>query len=106
MDYRQQTAEATTWRRARQVVIANERDAVPSVVFKEEDVVRLISGEEYRTPSAGFVAGTFNPTEQFPLVNPSTGETTGTTATHADLYVLLHSLYLHLAAQRDASGQP
>jgi hypothetical protein len=53
------------------------------------------------------LVGAFDPVAGlFPLVNPETGEPLGQTMTHAQLYVALHSLYMHLAQERDAAQVP
>lgn len=103
MDYRQQEGAASSWRRARRVTINNDRAAVPSIAFHEEDIVQF-GGNEFRTPLASFVEGDFDPAAEIPLVNPVTGALTGGVATHSDLYVILHSLYIQLAAERDAGA--
>jgi hypothetical protein len=103
MDYRQTTGSAQSWRRARQVQILNQRGVTPSISFSEEDVVSF-SGMEVLTPVLSVVRGTFDPNGAIPLVNPDTGELTGASATQAELYVIVYSLYLQLARQRDAAA--
>jgi hypothetical protein len=107
MDYRQTSGSATSWRRARAVMISNPRNATPSISFGEEDVVS-VNGAETRSDVMGAAArGSLDPTAVIPLVNPDTGELTGETVTQAHLYQVMHSLYLQLAKQRDvASASP
>jgi hypothetical protein len=101
-DYRQKQGSATSWRRAAQVTIHNPRNGQPTINFVEQDVV-VLGNEEFHRQNAGMVAGTFDPQATFPLVSPITGQQFGT-AKQEDLYVLLHSLYLHLAAKRDTGA--
>lgn len=106
-DYRESTVsgEMTTWRRAANVTISNPYNGVPVLIFYEEDKIRLpngsiMSGPGVRDPQIKVNFDT--PLAEFPLRHPVTGEVIGT-AKHQDLYVLLYSLYLDLAAKRDAS---
>lgn len=106
-DYRESsvTGAMTTWRRAANVTISNPYGGIPTLTFYEEDKIRLpdgttMSGPGVRDPQ---IRISFNvPLTEFPLVNPATGEQIGM-ARHQDLYVLLYSLYLDLAAKRDAA---
>lgn len=102
MDYKFQEGSATSWRRAYSVNIQNPTGGSPSILFHEEDVFSM-GGELITRPviSPGLL-GVFDASAEIPLVNPETGDLTGQTATHQDLYVLLHSLYMQLARERDA----
>lgn len=109
-DYRESTTngQMTTWRRAANITISNPADGVPSIVFYEEDKIRLpngslMSGPGVRDPQ--IKADLKDPLTEFPLINPATGEVIGV-ARYQDLYVVLYSLYLHLAAKRDESISP
>jgi hypothetical protein len=110
-DYRETVAEALAWRRAKGVTLDNPLTGAKTVTFTEEDVVTL-NGTTFNQPvtPVGAVRVEFNPEGVFPLVNPATGDEIGQTANHIDLYVMLHSLYIHLAKQRDvthaANGMP
>lgn len=102
-DYRQATGTANLWRRAYQVTINNPRNNPPNILFMEEDVV-TVEGAEFRQPNAGMVSGSFDPSGVIELRDPATGELTGQTATQAELYAILHSLYIQLALARDAAA--
>lgn len=69
----------------------------------EEQVVNL-EGESIQRQRGGvqepFTAE--NAGEEFQLINPETGEQLGATASYQETYVMMHSLYLHLATKRDA----
>lgn len=106
MDYRAETGEATSWRRAKRIVISNELGQTPFIVFSEEDVIS-IGGKEAHIDAMTAVRGDFDPASgTIPLVNPQTGVPLGESMTHADLYVVLYSLYLQLATARDAAAAP
>lgn len=103
MDYRQTEGAATTWRRAHQIIINNQRGNQPSIIFHEEDVVTL-GDKTFSAPGMSAVMGLFDPAEVVPLINPLTGESLGATATHQDLYVLLYSVYIQQANARDVAA--
>lgn len=104
MDYKQTEGSATSWRRARQVVIHNPLNGVPSIAFQEEDAVQMGSVTMSMPGPPTAVTGQFDAAAQIPLINPQTGESLGQVATQGDLYVILYSLYLQLAAARDAAA--
>ena len=69
----------------------------------EEDVATL--ADAVFLTDAGGVAQTFTDDSaetEFTLVHPLTGDVMGT-AQYQQLYLMLHSLYLHVAAERDAA---
>lgn len=101
MDYRQTSSDGTSWRRAAQVIVNNPLGRQASLSFQEQDVMSM-GPNLFQVPTMTAVVGLFEPDAVIPLLNPATGEPLGTTATHQDLYVLLHSLYMQLALLRDA----
>ena len=46
-----------------------------------------------------------NASTEFTMLDPVTNEQIGSTATFQDVYVLLFSLYNHMAAARDAAAE-
>lgn len=105
-NYKQSPVTGESWQRAVRVVIENPVDGTPAISFIEEQVINL-PGEKITRP-AGNVAEPFMPEnylEQFNVINPETGEVIRT-ATYQEVYVVLHSLYLHVAAKRDLANQP
>lgn len=103
MNYRQTEGTATTWRRSSQVQILNPWGGIPSIRFSEEDVAN-VNGQDIKMPLMFSVNAEFHSAAEIPLINPETGESLGKSATHEDLYVLLHSLYIQLAARRDEAA--
>lgn len=105
-DYRESTAPATTWRRAHRVEIYNPLPGmgVPFVEFREEDAIKVAERTiTTPAPNASPLLKRFDPAAgSFALRNPTTGELTGQTMSHAELYAILHSLYIHEALERDA----
>ena len=103
--YNESTASGTTWTRCDQIVIRNPFAGLEkSATFSEENVA--VIGEKILMSRAGFLNKVFNPSEVIELRDPITGETTGETVTHQELYNILYSLYIQTATARDqaASG--
>lgn len=102
-EYPETVAQSTSSRRmsVAHLTVPRGNPAGRVVLFEEEQVI--VIGARTVVSSAGAVQGALVPAETFPVLNPSTGAATGQTATHADLYRLLYSLYMDLAAKRDAA---
>lgn len=101
MNYRETTGEATSWVRAASISIENGYGEVPKAVFHEQEVTTVLGRTVISpVPSLSGLRVAFDTKGTFPLVHPETGAALGV-ASHTDVYVLLHSLYLHLAVQRD-----
>lgn len=101
-NYRETTAEGTSWRRAKQVAIYNPLEAIASkdILFFEEDVV-VIGDKTFHTDS-GIVKAVYDPEGVVQLRNPQTGELTGDTIEQKVVYQALFSMYLDAAEARDA----
>jgi len=100
-NYQQLVISGDSWVRSNRIVIENPLNGTPNISFAEEKVVVL--GDDILHSQFGLVMENMtDPASSFPVINPMTGESTGTTATHGDIYALLHSLYLDLAGKRDA----
>lgn len=89
------------YQRAKRVEITNPLNQIPSITFYEELV---ITGRENVTTIVSDVStlteAMTDPAVQFDLVNPETGAVIGSAA-YQDIYVILYSLYMALAAKRD-----
>ena len=102
--YQESAVAGTRYRRSNKIEIEN-KDLYKAITFYEEEVINLDDGtvrrnvdklvEPFTTDNANTV---------FPLLNPETGEelSPGATGTYSGLYVMLYSLYMHLAKERDA----
>ena len=100
-DYKESQVAGTRWQRCNRIVINNPYGAMPSIRFDEEE--RIALGDRTLGSSVGGIIKDFdNPALTFPLRNPATGEATDTTMTYGDVYAVLWSLYIALAAERDA----
>ena len=101
-NYMQTNVSGTAYVRSSQVIVANPLVGTKAISFMEEQVVNL-DGEQIVRQRGGvqepFTAE--NAGEVFQLINPQTGEALGSSASYQELYIMLHSLYLHLATKRD-----
>ena len=103
-EYPETVAQSTSSRRmfAAHVTAPRGNPAGRQITFEEESVI--VIGARIISQAAGSVGGALVPADTFPVLNPNTGAATGQTATHLDLYRLLYSLYMDLAAKRDAAA--
>lgn len=103
MDYKQTTVVGTSYQRSHKGSFNNPIGGTPGIYFGEEKIINL--GDEVIHQEAGGITKLMNnPLATFPLVNPETNEPTGTTASYLDVYVILHSLYIAAAKDRDLSA--
>lgn len=101
-NYKETTVSGTSYVRAREVNVSNILGGYKGIMYCEEEV--SILGEKILRENVGALHQEFNAetaNTQFPLLDTVTNEPTGETATFQDVYVLLFSLYHHLATQRD-----
>ena len=104
-DYRQSSVSGSTYQRGRSLYFENPRNEPPSLLIREERVTVLADREI--TEFVGEIRKNVTDlTVAFPLRNPLDNERIGQSATYQDLYVLLFSLYWHLAEERDAFVPP
>lgn len=99
-NYKETSASGVTWVRCNTVVVQNDYEEAPYVVFSEESVVNL-DGVVFKR-STGACRTDFDPAATISLVDPATNLPTGETITHADVYRILHSAYIQAAMARDA----
>lgn len=99
-NYRETTTLGTTWTRCTRVVVNNDLDEPPYVLFFEQQVFNL--GGQQMLKDSGALRQAFDPDAVIPIINPQTGEATGATVTQAEAYAVLYSAYLQAAMARDA----
>lgn len=93
-----------TFVRSRLITIDNPNGLDPQITYLEEKIQRETGQPDVSLGDVGSLSKTLtagNAATSFDLVNPIDGTPLGTTATYADIQVLLHSLYFHLATERD-----
>jgi hypothetical protein len=99
-NYKEETINGTKYQRARSVEIYNYLDSTPFINFQEETVF-IMDGKKVITPVMATISVNFDENGTFPVLNPATGDSTGETATHQQLYALIYSLYIKAAVDRD-----
>jgi hypothetical protein len=102
MNYREGSIKS--WRRSRHVHIINDYNQVPSILFDEE-LITIDGDLIFRNDVGGLSTDLSDPMVQFNIRNPETDEVIGT-STFMEAYVILYSIYRHLAIARDNQGQP
>ena len=103
-NYKETQAVGTSWQRAYSVTISNNIGQVPVITFYEQKVIQTDVG--LITTSVGQMTEYFSdPLVEFNLLHPETGMILGT-STYQNIYVMLHSLYMHLANKRDTPPAP
>ena len=102
-NYNQNTisGDVSEYQRSHKVIITNELDGIPEITFMEQILTFLPDGRKIPTGNTKCVDQLVDPLEEFILLNPNDDTILGT-AHYQDTYVLLYSLYRHVAAKRDA----
>jgi hypothetical protein len=100
-DYKQTSIAGQQWNRFSRIVIDNPRNGSPSVLCVEQEVIALAQGEVIRDiDNLNFP---FDPNAQFDILDPATNLPTGQTAIGAEVYALVFSCVMAMAAKRDAA---
>jgi hypothetical protein len=101
--YKQTEVLGESYVRAFNINIDHELGKHPSVKFQEEVVVAF-DDTAVRQFKGELKVALVDFNEEFPVLNPTTGEEIGNVARVQDAYVLLHSYYIHKAKQRDGNS--
>lgn len=99
-DYKETAVSGTQWQRCTAVVVMNPLNATPTIRMDEE-IVANFGGETFSKSVPGIQID-FDPAMVIPLLDPQTGEPVGTTMTGLEVYVVLYSLYIKQATERDS----
>lgn len=102
-DYQQTSISGTSYQRGRSLYFENPKDRPPTLLIREERVINLVD-RELIEPAGELRVDVTDLSTEFALRHPETNELLHQTATYQDLYVLLFSLYWHLAEARDAAA--
>ena len=101
-DYQETTISGTSYKRANEVFISNPLNGAKTVRFSEELVIN-ISGTPQRVPQGVFdvILTDDNKSTLIDVIDLTSGATVSQ-MTYEQVYCVLHSLYLKVAADRDA----
>lgn len=109
--YKERQVDGVAWNRAKQIICNNPYNGIPSIHYHEESMTSFSDGSVISNNTPGTqINQLFTPDlaeEEFQLVNPMTDELVPDQfATYQTLFVLLYSLYFHLAKKRDQGPKP
>lgn len=102
--YSKVAAEAVTFRRCVRVEISNPLGGTAVIQFYEEDVY-VVDGVTVSRPVTP-ISVSVVPTTPIDVYDPSTGQPTGASITHSDVYAYLYSAYMASALARDNLSSP
>lgn len=100
-NYKEVTAEGTIYTRCNAVVVQNDYQEQPYILFHEQRVMTI--GGEQVIQNTSSCRTNFVPEAVVPLIDVATGEMTEETITQADVYRILYSAYMQAALARDAA---
>lgn len=103
MDYKQSAVTGESWQRCLRIEIINPSGATPSIRFDEERRIALADGTSIGIPAGSIHKDFTDPSATIPLLDPSTDNPVGATISHGEVFSILWSLYMALAAERDAT---
>lgn len=104
-NYKESSLPCTSYVRAYHAIAVNPLEGPKFIQFQEETVIVLPDGTKSTLPAGEctkFLTG-LNALESFPILTDD-GQPTGATATYAQVYQLLMSLYWHISTERDAGN--
>ena len=102
MNYKETNLSGSSYQRCNRVQIVNNYDQVPYIVFGEEKIINMGDEIVHQGVNTQNCTSQFDPVAgEISIRNPLTGELTGSSVTHTELYTILYSLYLQVAEERD-----
>lgn len=98
-NYKETSVVGSQYTRCSEISIVNPLNLTPSVQFTEEKVTIL--GDKKIIERSGEITVSFDPDKVIPVLDPITGEQTGTNISYAEVYAILYSAYIQEAEARD-----
>ena len=100
-NYKESNVTGITWQRCNRIDIRNPYEEPKFAVFIEEEITDFGNDKIVKSPVGQILADFTDPSIIVNLINPETGESLNSSITYQDIYIMLHSLYIQLATQRD-----
>lgn len=100
--YMESPVSSAVYQRCEEIRIFNPYQAVPTVMFFEEQVWARPNGSVIHDKVGSLTKLITNINETFPIYNPATQTKVGQDASIGQLYALIWSVYMHEAVKRDA----
>jgi hypothetical protein len=108
-NYNESEVTGVKWTRSSGGQFSNPYQGVPSISFQEEELITFSDGSVIKQPSNSpythLSTSMTDQSREFDLLNPMTGEVIGVSK-FQDVFVILHSLYMSLAKDRDGKISP
>lgn len=98
--YQESTIPATTWRRAKQIIVGNAYRADKYVTFVEEDIV-VLGEDKHIAQDTGIIRIKYKPGQMIQLRDPATNEPTDNVISQDLVYQAIASLYMDLVEARE-----
>ncbi len=106
MKYKQTSVTGESWVRAKRIVIENVLNEDNAIKFVEEKVTNL-DGDN-TSQDLGVLdnkVGDVDMSTEIPVIDPETGEPTGTSITYGELHAFIFSVYMALVNERDSTEE-
>jgi len=102
-NYNENTVTGAKWTRCKDIHIRNAYLGQPHIIFGEEDIISVEGNAPIHLAKQQEIHADFDQEAGvIPLINPASGELTGSSISHIELYTILYSLYIQKALLRDA----
>lgn len=105
-NYQESTVTGTTWKRCNKIEVRNPYQGQKLAIFLEEEITSLANGRLLQEPTTNIQEAFSDPAKIVDLINPETGESLNNSVTYQEIYIILHSLYMKLATERDTPPTP
>lgn len=100
-NYNESAISGARWTRCRDIHIRNPYLGTPHIIFGEEDIISIENTCTHIARNQEIHAD-FEQEGSVSLINPTTGELTGNSMSHSEIYAILYSLYIQKAMFRDS----
>lgn len=101
--YIKQTADGQPWQHCYTLTMDSPLEGTPVFTFHEETVIKF--GETILKQPITACRAVIEPGKRIPILDPITGQSSGQTATHEEIYKYVYSLYIQTATDRDNTSQ-